>query len=143
MTSRLRALRLDRGDEAETFVHADVMEGLDLESVEASDRIAAYQRWQRRKDVSPTFVIHRLATTRGPGTVWIVGHKSGDVKDLGHQLADDVRVRVQTAIRPTLRAIAKRNPLASAQTEALEDAVGALVAILVATLVPLERVEEA
>lgn len=133
---RLEEWIFDREDAVErrvieksAFTHADLADGLGLDSMEATYMIQSYLDAQRRSASTTLYVLKRKGRTTA--SVWSVGHRTVDAKLIGGTLFEDVVVKVKNSYGPDLKRLAARNPRAAKYAEAKIAAVveGALVVL--------------
>lgn len=122
------------GGQLEEFTHADLVSELGLSATEASTMIQAYLRTQVR-DYSPTrYVLHR--TGRTTASVWHVGTRARDAREVRGQFGDDVERRVMEVILPTLDRMATLNPKVRKQVMKATVDIGRAVELLIAAASP-------
>lgn len=101
---------------------------------EASRMIQSYLDAQNRPTSKTLFVLNRERGTRTRNTMWHVGVKTRDVRELSHQAVDDFRNRLRRYVAPTLGRMGQLNSRAVPIVEACVKSLDAGLELLVATL---------
>jgi hypothetical protein len=117
----------------QSFNSAAVAEALDVSRQEASLLIQGYLVAQTRPKARTLFVLTRKGRTSG--AMWHVGARTTDVRQLGHQTADDFKTRLLRFVNPTLRRIGEKNPRALPLAQAVIKNMEANIEMLAAMMV--------
>lgn len=99
---------------------------------EASAMIQSYLAAQRGTKSKTLYVLYRTGRTRN--ALWHVGSRTLDVRNLGKQHLDDMKIRIFRALEPDLIRMGILNPRATQVADALAKAVEANLALLAAGL---------
>jgi len=115
------------------FNSYDVAHTLRVVPYRATCLIQAYLVAQRAPKSRTLYVLHRQGRTRS--SMWRVGARTRDVRELTRQCMDDITVKVMDALTPDLRRMGALNPRLAQTTEAMVQVFLANVNLL-ATQVP-------
>ena len=116
----------------QSFNAAALGQGLNVQVPEASLIIQSHLDAQRRPGSRTKYVLYRTGRTRA--AMWQVATRAAEVRAMGQQHLDDMRLRVFRALEPDMIRLGILHPRAAATANAITNAVDAAIQMLVSTM---------
>jgi hypothetical protein len=110
------------------FTNRTLADRMGVSPAEASAYIQAYLSAQNAERPDTLFVLYRCRG-RGPSSVWRVGVRAADARELFSQTRDDFRRRIERAVEPTMRSMGIHNSKALPAVNAIVQMFEAMIAV--------------